>query len=137
MCRGFSTHEDIRHFPRILKQAGHRNPYSHKHMFYNFVYILWGPQMPSLLRGWRKVSEDAWPVGAKDVYSSNGHFHDSTDNQSNVSSVISKHNPPVPLPIDTFQSRNALGNSRPVDQSPYPSESLETPIIHQDESSTI
>ncbi|CAH8606662.1 unnamed protein product [Schistosoma bovis] len=105
VCRGFSTHEDIRHFPRIVKQAGHKNPYSHKNMFYNYVYTLCGPQMPSLLRGWRKVGEDAWPVGAKELdSSSNEHIRDSTDNPSNVSSVISKHNPPIPLPIDMLNA---------------------------------
>ncbi|CAH8634976.1 unnamed protein product [Schistosoma rodhaini] len=138
MCRGFSTHEDIRHFPRIVKQAGHKNPYSHKNMFYNYVYTLWGPQMPSLLRGWRKVGEDAWPVGAKELdSSSNGHIRDSTDNPSNVSSVISKHNPPIPLPIDMLNNRNAFHYNSSYDRSPYVSESPQIPIIRQDELSDI
>uniref|UniRef100_A0A095CB85 Palmitoyltransferase n=1 Tax=Schistosoma haematobium TaxID=6185 RepID=A0A095CB85_SCHHA len=134
VCRGFSTHEDIRHFPRIVKQAGHKNPYSHKNMFYNYVYTLCGPQMPSLLRGWRKVGEDAWPVGAKELdSSSNEHIRDSTDNPSNVSSVISKHNPPIPLPIDMLNNRNAFHYNSSYDWSPYLSESPQIPIIRQDE----
>ncbi|CAH8547158.1 unnamed protein product [Schistosoma turkestanicum] len=139
MCRGFSTHEDIRHFPRILKQAGHRNPYSRKNMFCNFIYTLCGPQMPSLLRGWRKVDEDSWPVGAKELdSSSNGHIRDSTDNPSNVSSVISKHNPPIPLPIDMLNNINALHHNPSYDRSSHLSESPpQLPIIRQDESSSV
>ncbi|VDP82958.1 unnamed protein product [Schistosoma mattheei] len=38
--------------------------------------------------------------------SSNEHIRDSADNPSNVSSVISKHNPPIPLPIDMLNVRN-------------------------------
>ncbi|KER28932.1 hypothetical protein T265_04317 [Opisthorchis viverrini] len=65
VCRELSTHEDIRHFPRILRQAGHRNPFSRKNGCLNFVYILFGPLQPSLLRGWKIADEQSWPVGAR------------------------------------------------------------------------
>ncbi|KAG5449493.1 Palmitoyltransferase zdhhc9 [Clonorchis sinensis] len=65
VCRELSTHEDIRHFPRILRQAGHKNPFSRKNGCLNFVYILFGPLQPSLLRGWRIADEQSWPVGAR------------------------------------------------------------------------
>lgn len=66
MCRGITTHEDIRHFPRVLQQAGHKNPFAKKNKCSTFIYALCGPQIPSLLRGWRKVGEDSWPIGTED-----------------------------------------------------------------------
>lgn len=63
-CRDFSTHEDIRNFPRALRQAGHKNPFAQKNRCLNFLHILCGPSVPSLLRGWRLVDESHWPVGA-------------------------------------------------------------------------
>ncbi|TPP64732.1 Palmitoyltransferase [Fasciola gigantica] len=63
-CRDFSTHEDIRNFPRALRQAGHKNPFAQKNRCLNFLYTLCGPSMPSVLRGWRLVDESHWPVGA-------------------------------------------------------------------------
>ncbi|CAH8585161.1 unnamed protein product [Heterobilharzia americana] len=102
------------------------------------VIVKCSKEIEHRLRGWRKVSEDAWPVGAKELDSSSGHIRDSTDNQSNVSSVISKHNPPVPLPIDMLSNnRNAARNSRAYEQSSCASESPQIPIIRKDESSNI
>ncbi|VDL98093.1 unnamed protein product [Schistocephalus solidus] len=59
-CREFSTHEDIRGLPRLLKQANRSNPFSQGSGCRNMCYVLCGPAPPSFLQPWKKVSTDSW-----------------------------------------------------------------------------
>ncbi|BHF78156.1 Palmitoyltransferase zdhhc9 [Sparganum proliferum] len=59
-CREFSTHEDIRGLPRLLKQANRKNPFSQGSGCRNMCYVLCGPAPPSFLQPWKKVSADLW-----------------------------------------------------------------------------
>ncbi|KAF7259255.1 hypothetical protein EG68_03106 [Paragonimus skrjabini miyazakii] len=99
ICRELSTHEDIRHFPRLLRQAGHKNPFSKKNGCLNFAHILFGPQQPSLLLGWKTVDEQSWPVGART----------SVTGPSSVNDVIFG-----PLPVPTEIHAYADSSSAPL-----------------------
>ncbi|CAL8070652.1 unnamed protein product [Calicophoron daubneyi] len=95
-CREFSTHEDIRHFPRTLRQAGHENPFGRKNKCLNLSYVLCGPQPPSLLQAWRKVPEDSWPVGARGSVTDPSSMNETVIRMGGTDNAYAV---PVPLPI--------------------------------------
>ncbi|EUB56002.1 Palmitoyltransferase ZDHHC9 [Echinococcus granulosus] len=57
-CRQISTHEDIRHFPKTLRQTGRKNPFSKGNGLVNMLSVLCGPAPPSALKAWKLVDPD-------------------------------------------------------------------------------
>ncbi|VDM16861.1 unnamed protein product [Hydatigera taeniaeformis] len=58
-CREISTHEDVRHFPKTLRQMGRDNPFSKGNGFVNMLGVLCGPAPPSTLKAWKLVDPEA------------------------------------------------------------------------------
>ncbi|VDM20146.1 unnamed protein product [Hydatigera taeniaeformis] len=58
-CREISTHEDVRHFPKTLRQMGRDNPFSKGNGFVNMLGVLCGPAPPSCIAtGCRRLMTD-------------------------------------------------------------------------------
>ncbi|KAL5966160.1 Palmitoyltransferase ZDHHC14 [Taenia solium] len=57
-CREISTHEDIRHFPKTLRQMGRENPFSKGNGIVNMLGVLCGPAPPSTLKAWKLVDPE-------------------------------------------------------------------------------
>ncbi|KAL5106810.1 Palmitoyltransferase ZDHHC9 [Taenia crassiceps] len=57
-CREISTHEDIRHFPKTLRQMGRENPFSKGNGLVNMLGVLCGPAPPSTLKPWKLVDPE-------------------------------------------------------------------------------
>ncbi|KAF6768645.1 hypothetical protein AHF37_03404 [Paragonimus kellicotti] len=110
--------QNIRHFPRLLRQAGHKNPFSKKNGCLNFAHILFGPQQPSLLLGWKTVDEQSWPVGARI----------SVTGPSNVNDVI--FGPlPVPTEIHAYADNSSAPLPLATDMLPANDQDLRTKLV--------